>query len=422
MSIHQNPNTLRFQVPRVFAPLLGQARYKGAHGGRGSGKSHFFANLLIDDHMRYPGMRSVCIREIQKSLEYSVMQLLADKIREHQLQQHFNIRANDIQTPGGGHIIFQGMQNHTADSIKSLEGYRRAWFEEAHNASKKSLKLLRPTMRAPGSQMWFSWNPEKSDAPIEELLRGEFAMPDSLVVEGNYWDNPWFPDELRGDMLYDKRRDLDAYLHVWCGKFLTNSEGRVFQNWTVRDFEVPADAMLLHGADWGFSIDPTVLVRGFVGSWGDDGEPFSDPNGKTLFISHERYKIGLELDHTPEYWDALDHLDNGSAREWEIVADSSNPQAISYLQRHGYPRVLGAKKGPNSIKEGIKFLQSYDIVVHPRCKHTEQELTYFSYKTDPKTLRITPVLMQTKNHVIDSLRYMVEPIRFPYAKTLVGSY
>lgn len=422
MSIHQNPTTLRFQTARVFQPLLGNARYKGAHGGRGSGKSHFFGDLLINDHMRYPGLRSVCIREIQKSLEHSVMQLLADKIRAKGLQRHFDIRATEIRCPGDGIIIFQGMQNHTADSIKSLEGYRRAWFEEAHNASKRSLTLLRPTMRAPGAQMFFSWNPEKPDAPIEELLRGEFAMPDSIVVEANFADNPWFPEELRGDMEYDKKRDYDSYLHVWCGKYALSSEARVFKNWETKEFLMPKEAMFLHGADWGFSVDPCVLVRAFVGEFGPDGEPYWDPNGKTIFITHERYKIGLEIDDTPEYWDDLDPKNRGDSREWEIVADSSNPQGISYMNRHGYPMVVPAIKGPNSIKEGIKFLQGYDLVVHPRCKHTIQELTHYSFKVDPITQRVTPVLMEKKNHVIDSLRYMVEPLRIPRPKTLFGSY
>src|SRR5690606_7226819 len=118
----------------------------------------------------------------------------------------------------------------------------------------------------------------------------------------------------------------------------------------------------------------------------------------------------------------LDEDNTGSAREYPIIADSANPQAISYLRRHGYPLIRPAIKGPNSIKEGIKFLQDFDIVVHPRCTHVKDELQHFCYKIDPKTKLVTAVLMETKNRVIDSLRYAVEPVRRPGRKIQVGSY
>lgn len=223
-------------------------------------------------------------------------------------------------------------------------------------------------------------------------------------------------------MLYDMRRDYEGYLHVWRGAYQRNAEARVFKNYSVQEFKVPSECYFMHGADWGYSIDPTVLVRCFLGEFDDNGDPYWDGNGKKLFISHERYKIGLELDHTPEYWDDLDPKNKGDAREWEIIADSGNPQAISYLRRHGYSQIHGAVKGPNSVKEGIKFLQGYDIIIHPRCVHTRQEFTNYSYKIDPKTQAVTPILSDKKNHVIDSVRYAVEPVRNPGARTLFGSY
>ena len=133
--------TLRIETPRVFVPLLEPARYKGAHGGRGSGKSHFFAEHLIEDCLMEKGLRSVCIREVQKTLKESSKRLIEDKLQAFGLNEAdgFKVFNEVIQTPGDGIITFTGMQDHNAESIKSLEGYKRAWVEEAQTMSARSL-------------------------------------------------------------------------------------------------------------------------------------------------------------------------------------------------------------------------------------------------------------------------------------------
>ena len=125
-------SVLDIATAEVFEPLLAPARYKGARGGRGSGKSHFFADKLIDDSLYERGLLSVCIREVQKDLKESAKRLIETKLTEHGLGEAdgFKVYRSEIQTPGDGIIIFQGMQDHTADSIKSLEGFKRAWVEE----------------------------------------------------------------------------------------------------------------------------------------------------------------------------------------------------------------------------------------------------------------------------------------------------
>ena len=159
----------------------------------GSGKSHFFAELLIERCLLNPGTRWVCIREVQKSLDQSVKLLLEDKIKKMGVQAQFRVLHTHIETPGGGIITFQGMQNHTAESVKSLEGYDGAWVEEAQSLSQRSLDLLRPTIRKEGSEIWFSWNPRNATDPVDVLLRGKHTPPDAIVRRVNYVDNPWFP-------------------------------------------------------------------------------------------------------------------------------------------------------------------------------------------------------------------------------------
>lgn len=225
-----NAISLNIETASVFEPLLSPARYKGAHGGRGSGKSWFFAGLLIEEHLANPGMRSVCIREVQKSLKESAKRLLESKIEEYGLGEEdgFRCLADRIDTPGNGTIIFQGMQDHTAESIKSLEGFNRAWVEEAQTLSKRSLELLRPTIRAPGSELWFSWNPRRKDDPVDAMFRAGEQPTNSVLVEANWLHNPWLPDELEQERLDCLRDNPDQYDHIWNGGYITVAEGAYF--------------------------------------------------------------------------------------------------------------------------------------------------------------------------------------------------
>lgn len=222
---------LQIQTPRVFLPLLQAARYKGAWGGRSSGKSHFFAELLIERMISAP-TRAVCIREIQKSIKESVKRLLEDKIEAMGVASMFTVLETGIRCKNGGHIIFQGMQNHTAQSIKSLEGYDIAWVEEAQTLSSFSLKLLRPTIRKDDehgeSELWFSWNPDTDEGAVDSLLRGANRIKDAIVVEANYLDNPFCPASMIKEADEDKARDYDDYLHVWMGHYKRTLEGAVY--------------------------------------------------------------------------------------------------------------------------------------------------------------------------------------------------
>ncbi len=386
--------SLQIKTPEWSLPLLEASRYKGAWGGRGSGKSHMFAEMMLEEHIINQSQSSVCVREIQKSLNQSVKRLLEMKIQEMNAGAYFEVQDAVIKSKkADGRIIFQGMQNHTADSIKSLEGYDRAWVEEAQSLSQTSLDLLRPTIRKPGSELWFTWNPRQASDPVDLLLRGPTPPKDATVIRVNYADNPWFPTVLKDEMEYDRRRDPDKYQHVWRGEYLQNSQSRVFRNWRIEDFDAPPDAIHRLGADWGFSVDPTTLVRCHI-------------IGRTLYIDHEAYMVGCEIVNTPELF-----MQVPEAEKWPIVADSARPETISHMRRNGFPKIMTAVKGPRSVEEGIEFLKNYTIVVHPRCTHTIDELTLYSYKTDPLTGKILPVLEDKKNHVIDALRYACEAVR-----------
>lgn len=386
--------TLQIPTPEWALPLLEPARYKGAYGGRGSGKSHEFAQMVIEAHIMDQNRSTVCVREFQKSLKQSVKRLLELKIQELGVDSYFEVQDKLIKNRrGNGLIIFEGMQNHTADSIKSLEGFDCAWVEEAQSLSQRSLDLLRPTIRKPGSELWFTWNPSLATDPVDVLLRGDNPPPDAKVIRVNWQDNPWFPQVLRDEMEYDRARDPDKYVHIWQGEYVRNSERRVFKNWRIEEFDTPPDAIHRLGADWGFAVDPTVLIRCHI-------------VGRTLYIDHEAYRVGCEIVDTPELF-----LTVPEAERWPIVADSSRPETISHMRKAGFTKIMPAVKGAKSVEEGVEFLKSYDIVVHPRCVHTIDELTLYSYKADPATGAVLPILEDKSNHCIDALRYACEGVR-----------
>jgi phage terminase large subunit len=359
---------------------------------------------------------------------------MEDVIKEANLSG-FRILNTHIETPGDGIIIFQGMQNHTAESIKSLEGYDGAWVEEAQTFSHNSLELLRPTIRKPNSELWFSWNPRFPTDPVDRLFRGATLPPDAICIEANFSDNPYFPEVLRKEMEWDKSRDPDAYAHVWMGKYQSSSSARVFKNWKIEEFTEPARISPLYGGDWGFAIHPTVLVRGYF-----------EEAARRLCVTHDLSRVGVEIDDTPTFFDSLtcpripvkdkdqntwqvpvctepfsllkscERPTHGSTRRAKIIMDSADPQNNSYMKRHGYPGVEDAIKGPNSVEQGVKFLQNYDIIVHPRCTAVIHELTFYAYDVDAVTGEVLPTLADKKNHTIDSLRYMSEKLRMAKVK------
>lgn len=256
-------SVLKIPTAEVFEPLLAPARYKGSKGGRGSGKSHFFGGLLIEDCLAFPGetgegLRAVCIREVQKDLAQSSKALIEAKLASFGLGERdgFKIYRDVIETPGDGLVIFKGMNDFTAESIKSLEGFDRAWWEEAQTATQHSLNLLRPTIRKPGSQLWFSWNSRRKTDPIEKMLAGAELPTGAVVVTANWRDNPWLTDELKQERLDCLRMQPDQYDHIWEGGYISLAEGAYYARCLSqakaenRIGRVSADPLMTHRAIW----------------------------------------------------------------------------------------------------------------------------------------------------------------------------
>lgn len=377
---------LEYQVPKAFAPLFERPKRKTIlRGGRGSGKSHQVGRYLVQRALT--GTEHIlCTRELQKTIADSVHTLLQRCIEALGVEDMFVIQKNTIYCPAtGSDFIFAGVRANT-NEIKSMEGVTICWIEEAQSMSQQSLDVLIPTIRAPGSILIFTFNPFKDTDPV--YVMAETPDEDTLVIDVNFWDNPFFPDELRREMELTKRTDYDKYLWVWEGKCLGISAAQIFRGkYEVAEFETPANVVLHYGADWGFANDPTTVVRSFV-------------VGNTLYIDEEAWGLHVDIADLPPLFNEVE-----GTRFYPIYADSARPETISAMQSYGY-NVLAAEKWQGSVEDGISYLRSFDkIVVHPRCKHIKEEFDLYQYKVDPQTEEILRVPVDRFNHCIDALRY-----------------
>ncbi len=380
---------ISFDTPRAFKPLLKPARYKGAHGGRGSAKSWHFASEVVKSLLL--GKNVVCIREIQNSIKDSSKRLIENIIADKGIEHLFKITEREIVCiPSGALCLFRGMQDHTAESTKSLEGFDVAWWEEAQTASLRSLEILIPTIRKPGSELWFSWNPTNQDDPVDMLLRSQ-PPDDAIVVAVSWRDNPWFPDVLKEERDRMKANDPSRYLHVWEGEYRTISDAQILKRYRKAELNPPENVMWHYGLDFGFANDPTAGLRVCV------------IDDRTLYVDCEVYEVGTPTERLPVLLAGL-----RDASKWTITADSARPETIDYLKRHGYPRMRAARKGQGSVEDGLAFLQGMEIVYHPQCVNLEYELLRYSYKIDKRTEEIAPAPEDKHNHLIDALRYATE--------------
>lgn len=217
------------EIPGAFRDLF-RTDWRDAayYGGRGGAKSHSVASALVIQAAANP-LRVVCAREIQDSLKDSVKQLIEDKISDYGLEDHFEALRDETRAKNGGKFVYKGMWRNP-DALKSLEGADVFWGEEANRFSARSIRLIRPTMRKPGSRMIWTWNPEFDHDPIDKLFRGEAGPPpNSVVREVSYKDNPWFAGTpLQAEMEHDYKVDAATAEHVWGGRYVSAVEGAYY--------------------------------------------------------------------------------------------------------------------------------------------------------------------------------------------------
>ena len=360
--------------------LTERHRYKVAYGGRGSGKSYSFADALLIKALEKK-RRILCARQLQTSIRDSVHKLLSDRIDALGLTPYFEITREQIRAYNGSEFIFKGVQNNIQE-IKSTEGIDICWCEEAASITQESWDVLIPTIRKEGAEIWITFNPDREEDPTYKMFIKQ-PVDDCKAVLMNYNDNPFFPETLRKEMDYCKRVDFQKYENVWLGQPATQTDVQVFRGkFEQKEFETPENVQFYWGCDWGFSSDPTVLVRCFI-------------KDKCLYIDREAYGVGVEMDELPQLFDSIP-----DSRKWVIRADCARPETIAYVKRHGF-NCIAAEKWKGSIEDGIEYMRSFEkIYIHPRCKHTYDECKFYSYKKDRISGDILPIIVDAWNHCL----------------------
>lgn len=389
------------KAPKKLKPVISSdKRNIVLYGGRGGAKSWFIAMVLVIKALEKKNQIILCVREVQNSILDSVHSVLVSTIERLKLDPFFIITEKKIECKNGSKFIFKGLHRNI-QGIKSTEGIDYCWIEEAQTISQDSIDLLWPTVRKENSQIYVSFNPDQSEDPIYQRFVAN-QRDDTLLIKINYTDNPFFPDVLKAEMEYDREYNYDKYLHVWEGECKQISDACIFKGkFTVKEFKAPSNAYFFFGADFGFSNDPSTIVRCYI----------QDDN---LYIDYEAGGVGIEIDNLPELWESIPE-----AKVNKIVGDNSRPDTISYLRRQGFI-AKGSRKGKNSIEDGIEYMRSFKMIyIHPRCKNTIYEFKSYSYKQDKLTNEILPVIVDKDNHYIDALRYALEDMRKSSAEVQV---
>ncbi len=396
-------------VPKMHGLLydnLGMQYYVIA-GGRGKGATWSIARYLVKEAMASKKF-IMCAREVQTSIRYSSKKTIEDTIEALGLRPFFKfMKLETICKINGSKFIYNGISDMTAGSIKGLEAADIVWVAESQNISSKSLKILLPTVRVEGSHILFDINPESDEDPVYEyFIKNESKVDGLKLLKCSYRDNPWFTKELEGCRINDKRvLSKEDYKWIWEGKTRRYTDAQIFAGYySVEDYDmlIPMkDRHYFYGVDWGFARDPSVCIRMFF---------YED----YLFIDGEARQVECGLDNTPELFDKV----MLNRRAW-CKADSARPETIDYMNKRGF-RIKPAKKGSNSIGDGILRLKRYrNIIVHPfRCPETAKEFDKYSWKVNKQTEKIIKIPEDKFNHSIDAIRYGTEGKEASSGKTV----
>lgn len=383
------------KIAEIFQAQRGDLRYRGAWGGRGSGKSFGFALMAAIWGYGEP-LRILCVRDLQSSIKESFHAEIKSAIASYPwLESAYDVGVDYIRGKNGTEFIFKGLR-HNSTAIKSLAQIDLCIVEEAEDVPESSWQVLEPTIRAPKSEIWVIWNRKLKGSPVDNRFI-KTPPPRSIINEVNYYDNPFFPAELEEQRLHARRVMDDAtYSHIWEGAYLENSIAQIFNGkFRMEEFEPKKNwDGAYYGLDFGFSQDPTAFVKAWI-------------DNRVLYIEKESGGIGVEIDDTADL--VLNVAPE--AANYPIRADSARPESISYLKRNGLYRIEPVEKGKGSVEDGIAHIKSYDeVIIHPSCINTYNEFKRYSYKVDRLTGDILPDIIDADNHYIDALRYALRPL------------
>ena len=371
-------------------------------GPRGSGKTRGVSSLLTE-RIRFDDARVLCMREIQTAIAESSHQELSDEIERRNINGQISVTEKKIKSKvSGGLAWFIGLLRNLTN-VKGKAGLTDGWCDEAENVSLLSWDTVIPTLRSEGSELFITFNPRFDTDPTwtefvapytDQMVDGIYEDENTLVIDCNWRDNPWFTEKLRRQKDKMRERDLDRYNWIWEGKFKQKSDEQVIgDKCSIEVFTPESDwDGPYFGADFGFSQDPATLVKMWI-------------HDEVLYIEDEAYKTGVELDDYDKFYGQVEDSDR-----YKIWADQARPDVISHIAKMGFD-IEGAPKGPGSIEMGIAFIRSFKrVVIHDRCRYTKAEASLYRHKVDKLTELVLPDIIDKDNHIWDAVRYGLSPL------------
>lgn len=371
-------------------------------GGRGSTKSSFVSVMIILGMMKHPNTNAVAIRKVGLYLKDSVYEQLVWAIEKLGVSHLWKQKLSPLELvyiKTGQRILFRGADKpKKLKSTKVSKGYiRYIWYEEVDEFNGiEEIRTINQSLMRGGADfdVFYSYNPPKSQRNWvnKEVLT---EQDNKIVHHSTYLTVPreWLGEQFFLEAETLKQTKPDNYAHEYLGE-VTGTGGEVFTNITLRsipDDEISAFDKIKRGIDFGYAADPFVYVVGHY-----------DSKRKRLYIFDEIYKVGLSNAKAAEM------IKERTNYSQYIVCDSAEPKSIAELRGYGL-RVQGAKKGPDSVEYGIKFLQSLDeiIIDSKRCPKTAEE--FYNYELEPDgNDGFKDGYPDKNNHTIDAVRYALE--------------
>lgn len=389
------------EIPVEYKRLFDKDwREAAVYGGRFSLKSHTVARYLLI-RARQAKTRIGCFREFQSSIQDSSYQLLADLIKQYDLNEFELTKNSIINRLNGSDFLFKGLYQNE-QSIKSTEGIDIAWLEEAQTTSKESLEILTPTIRKEGSQIIYTYNRLLEDDPVHQRTVIE-GRPNTLIINVNYdiaLKYKMMPEVIRLEMEDDKAKRPALYKHKWLGE--PNSlERKIYKGWGFID-EIPPEARLeRRGLDYGYTNDPAAIVD--VYKW----------NG--AFIWDEvLYRKGMSNKQI------ADVINNQTVTNVLVIPDSAEPKSNDELIAYGIP-VLPANKGQGSVNHGIQVVQSVPILVTKRSVNIIKEYNKYLWEMD-RDGKIINTPESGNDHAMDAGRYAMETLNINTGLSEIEEY
>lgn len=381
-----------------------KGRYRVCKGSRASKKSKTTALWFIVNLMKYPDANALVVRKVFRTLKDSCFTELKWAVHRLAVDEFWEIKESPLEMtyrPTGQKIYFRGFDDPLkVTSISVDHGYLCwAWIEEAYEISSESdFDMLNESIRGavlPESglfkQITLTFNPWNEHHWIKKRF---FDNPDdeTLAMTTNYMCNEWLDDadlKVFEDM---KTRNPRRYKVAGLGQWGI-VDGLIYDNWEEKAFDIDEIRCLksvksCFGLDFGYTNDPSALFCGLT-----------DISAKTIWVFDEMYKKGMSNEAI-----ANQVINMGYAKE-RIRADSSEPKSIARLKELGLSRICKARKGKDSVNNGIDYLQDFHIIIHPSCVNFLTEISNYTWMTDPKTGKKINIPIDDFNHLMDAMRY-----------------